>query len=600
MLQRGKLSMKRLITTIVLIIMACSAMAQDSIIYDTFTFKAPILLPTSDGHHMLTLMGGDEISLAMISFHTDTLEEGQLYSFEMTDSVHKLCYSSTRLYRYTTPAQDETERLSLQSCSFMMGRDSDSLQYVNITATTSELTFQLYYKDTPQEETPDTIVVTCPEAFHRVTPYLPNDIHEITYAQDGYHFYLKFYSNELAGTYRTNNFSDETALYANSTVLQAVETDSIYAEITLTDSARAEYHVNVFFYGTDGQIYNIITDIRQHVATDTVLLRADDIQIFNFERAFSFDFNNGDYLFTIFMEKTLHSTLTGHYTEFDFGALIPIMRDHHTDTPYSIDVATMNMAIDTDELAGGYLVDMQIVGTNDTCYHFQLTNRHGFDTDGEAQSDFVGHYTPAGGYGTMEERHHSLLYYTAEFDIDTTSVHLVFPYTRDEGFAVIENGTHIVTDCYYPFAPIADSSVVMASFGQRNGITMPSYIQRGDSIWYLVSGEVIIDSLSEYTKSVVINGMSASGHRIEFSFGITDVSIDDVTSSDYSIYPNPVSSVLHIEGDDVQRVMLYDLSGRLISESHGSEMDMSRLAAGLYLVKVQTSAGVKVEKIIKK
>jgi hypothetical protein len=56
----------------------------------------------------------------------------------------------------------------------------------------------------------------------------------------------------------------------------------------------------------------------------------------------------------------------------------------------------------------------------------------------------------------------------------------------------------------------------------------------------------------------------------------------------FAIYPNPATNVLHISGnDEVQSLMIYDLSARMLLKSADTRSaDVSQLAAGAYIIKV--------------
>lgn len=75
--------------------------------------------------------------------------------------------------------------------------------------------------------------------------------------------------------------------------------------------------------------------------------------------------------------------------------------------------------------------------------------------------------------------------------------------------------------------------------------------------------------------------------------------------ADVLVYPNPTTDRLTLEGQDMQRVDLYDAMGRLISHSHADSeritVSMVGMPAGLYLLKVMMKDGsVVVRKVVKK
>jgi hypothetical protein len=68
-----------------------------------------------------------------------------------------------------------------------------------------------------------------------------------------------------------------------------------------------------------------------------------------------------------------------------------------------------------------------------------------------------------------------------------------------------------------------------------------------------------------------------------------------------SLYPNPTSGILNIAIDTLERIELYDLSGKKLNEeSTVSQLDLTNFSKGVYFVKLFSQQGVHVEKIIKK
>lgn len=85
--------------------------------------------------------------------------------------------------------------------------------------------------------------------------------------------------------------------------------------------------------------------------------------------------------------------------------------------------------------------------------------------------------------------------------------------------------------------------------------------------------------------------------------GLRDV---DNTSEMVQVYPNPVSNNLTIESvkSAIQRVELFDLKGRLVFSKNTTDnklnLSLSGLQSGTYNLKVKTSTGVSVKRILKK
>ncbi len=76
--------------------------------------------------------------------------------------------------------------------------------------------------------------------------------------------------------------------------------------------------------------------------------------------------------------------------------------------------------------------------------------------------------------------------------------------------------------------------------------------------------------------------------------------IDDVNTLNIAIYPNPVSNVLNVEGDDIQQVEILDLNGRtVLTTNQSGAINISNLASGMYLVRAISNEGVRTVKIVK-
>ena len=71
-----------------------------------------------------------------------------------------------------------------------------------------------------------------------------------------------------------------------------------------------------------------------------------------------------------------------------------------------------------------------------------------------------------------------------------------------------------------------------------------------------------------------------------------------------NVYPNPTTGVLHLDIEDetkIEKIEVYDFSGKIIKEIKGELLiNIESLASGNYLLRVFTSEGVVIKKIIKK
>ena len=73
------------------------------------------------------------------------------------------------------------------------------------------------------------------------------------------------------------------------------------------------------------------------------------------------------------------------------------------------------------------------------------------------------------------------------------------------------------------------------------------------------------------------------------------------TAKYFNIYPNPTSDFLNIVSTkyDIQKVHIYDLSGKQMLSESKSRINVSKLPSGVYMLSIQTQEGIKNFKFIK-
>ncbi len=78
-------------------------------------------------------------------------------------------------------------------------------------------------------------------------------------------------------------------------------------------------------------------------------------------------------------------------------------------------------------------------------------------------------------------------------------------------------------------------------------------------------------------------------------------SIDDQNQLDISIYPNPESDMVYIDGNYTQlKVVVYDILGKqVMNKSITKSIDISQLKKGVYILQLFDGAKVTTQRIIK-
>ncbi|QQX75503.1 MULTISPECIES: T9SS type A sorting domain-containing protein [Aequorivita] len=79
------------------------------------------------------------------------------------------------------------------------------------------------------------------------------------------------------------------------------------------------------------------------------------------------------------------------------------------------------------------------------------------------------------------------------------------------------------------------------------------------------------------------------------------LSTAEFTKSAFTIFPNPAGNVLNIKSSKkIDQVKIYSLQGRLISEGSEPNLDLSKFAAGTYIVKVLIDGTLNTKMLVKK
>ena len=98
-------------------------------------------------------------------------------------------------------------------------------------------------------------------------------------------------------------------------------------------------------------------------------------------------------------------------------------------------------------------------------------------------------------------------------------------------------------------------------------------------------------------QTICTNGQSGLSATVSGQTGINDY------SSDWSVYPNPATQVLNIQGSNIAEIYLYSTTGELVrrvaAENELTEINVTDLVRGMYLVKISTRDGqTSIKKVI--
>lgn len=95
------------------------------------------------------------------------------------------------------------------------------------------------------------------------------------------------------------------------------------------------------------------------------------------------------------------------------------------------------------------------------------------------------------------------------------------------------------------------------------------------------------------------------GQVEDYTVTVTGLAVNDAVRNSVKVYPNPVVDVLNVEaGSKVKSISVFDVSGKAVSthvlNAVKSQVDLTKLAPGVYIVNLETENGKQSVKVIKK
>ena len=228
---------------------------------------------------------------------------------------------------------------------------------------------------------------------------------------------------------------------------------------------------------------------------------------------------------------------------------------------------------------------------------FDLQNDHNINTDFTITSIEVGQ-----GFGRNTQI--EVRIYTAN-TIDLTSTDLELNLLETEDIFIIEQGNDTVlfipTNINVPAGEIVVIEIFVPDSGTATneeffvginnaGQTAPTYIKAPDCS---VNNYMLSSGLGLGEQAYIINIV-----------GQENLSINQTELDKIEVYPNPVVDIVNLElpaGMILEKASLVDMSGKLsVIEFTDGIYNSSDLAAGQYILNLETSSGVYTHKLLKK
>lgn len=102
---------------------------------------------------------------------------------------------------------------------------------------------------------------------------------------------------------------------------------------------------------------------------------------------------------------------------------------------------------------------------------------------------------------------------------------------------------------------------------------------------------------------ILVDKIEGTPVRVEYTlvayFGVID-GIKDINQITYRVFPNPATTQITISGD-VNRIELFDITGKCLMNTNNATLDISNLAAGLYMIRIiDNNNNISTQKVVKK
>lgn len=136
--------------------------------------------------------------------------------------------------------------------------------------------------------------------------------------------------------------------------------------------------------------------------------------------------------------------------------------------------------------------------------------------------------------------------------------------------------------------------------GELNGIAESELVlelQADDDSWTSYTGtRDETNNTVSYTFNDPVSFKAVTASAAGATLTVEDIS---PTASSIYVYPNPTANRIYIQADNIKKAELFDLMGRRVHSTNQSQIDMSNLSSGNYILQVKTRNKTQSFKIIK-
>lgn len=121
----------------------------------------------------------------------------------------------------------------------------------------------------------------------------------------------------------------------------------------------------------------------------------------------------------------------------------------------------------------------------------------------------------------------------------------------------------------------------------------------GEGFFFQNNGELNENGLEIYVTAVYNPEQTESGYiQTIFDPGLL-LPTKIFTQKKAILYPNPTNGILNIGNENLEKILVCDVSGKVVSEfAPTSQIDLSNFSKGIYLIKLLSNKEIIVDKIV--
>jgi len=157
-----------------------------------------------------------------------------------------------------------------------------------------------------------------------------------------------------------------------------------------------------------------------------------------------------------------------------------------------------------------------------------------------------------------------------------------------------EVSNHTITQ---PSAIVLDLSATSESAPGAGDATATVGVSGGNApytvTWTDAQNQTVNPALGLTNGLYIVSAVDANGCEFTAELYIQTLNVSDVNSNEqWLIYPNPATDLVYIVGQSNYELAVFDMDGKLVLKGHESPLNVDKLSAGVYVLRIYTTDSV--------